>query len=228
MTTYSSDQNSVRNNSGKDGYYSRQELPAYAHSFLLTGILSPDYVDVTGDGISDDDLGDAVKFNYSKTAGIANPYGWRAPYDSSATYNEGFRSYDRDDKGHYISGSKELWYLHTIESKTMVATFKLQPRADLMEISEVGTKSNSGKAMCLKEINLYSKADFMAHDTFAIPIKTVHFEYSYELCRGINSHVNDSGKLTLKKIWFTYNGNNKVTRNPYVFNYNSTNPRLWL
>lgn len=230
LTTYTGDQNSVRNNSGRDGYYSREEMPAYAHSFLLTGVLSPDYVDVTGDGISDDDLGDAVKFNYSKTAGIANPYGWRAPYDSSATYNEGLRSYSRNDKGHYIYGTKELWYLHTIESKTMIATFKLQPRADLMEISEGGTKSNTGKAMCLKEINLYSKADFMAHDTFAIPIKTVHFEYTYELCRGINSSAvygggNDSGKLTLKRIWFTYNGNNKVMRNPYLFNYNINNPR---
>ncbi|HEY1201458.1 MAG TPA: PA14 domain-containing protein, partial [Niastella sp.] len=66
MTTYSEQENSTRNNSGKQGFYSRQEIPAYAHSFLLTGILSPDYIDVTGNGISDDDQGDAVKFNYSK------------------------------------------------------------------------------------------------------------------------------------------------------------------
>jgi len=228
LASYNSTQNSTNNNSGKNGYYSREEIPAYAHSFLLTGILSPDYVDVTGDGISDDDIGDAVRFDYSKTSGMANPFGWRAPYvTDSANYNEGLRSYNRDDKANYIYGTKELWYLHTIESKTMIATFKLQPRSDLLEIDENGTKSGTGKAMCLKEINLYSKADFMQHDTNAIPIKTVHFEYTYELCHGINAPLpgNDSGKLTLKRIWFTYNGNNKGVLNPYVFNYHSNNPR---
>ena len=218
--------NSTRNSNGKDGYFSLDNIPAYAHSFLLTGILSPDYVDVTGDGISDDDIGDAVKFNYAKTSGIANPFEWRAPYvTDSANYNEGLRTYNRDDKAHYIYGKKELWYLHSIESKTMVANFTLQPRADLLESDERGHKINNGKAMCVKQIDLYSKADFMAHHENAIPIKTVHFEYSYELCRGINYPVNDSGKLTLKRIWFTYNGNNKGVLNPYVFHYHNNNPR---
>jgi len=217
--------NTTHNQNGINGYYNREKMPAYAHSFLLTGLLSPDYVDVTGDGISDDDIGDAVKFTYSKTAGIGNPFGWRAPYvKGKATYSEGLRSYNRDDKGHYTYGTKELWYLHTIESKTMIATFLLKPRADMLDIDEYGNKSNSGKAMCLKEIDLYSKADFMAKGTAATPIKTVHFEYSYELCRGVNQPLNDSGKLTLKKIWFTYNGNNRGQINPYVFNYHPNNP----
>ncbi|THU39413.1 hypothetical protein FAM09_12980 [Niastella caeni] len=229
MTAYSGTENSTQNNSGKQGYYSRQETPAYAHSFLLTGILSPDYVDVTGNGISDDDLGDAVKFNYAKSAGIASPFEWRAPYNDSANYNEGLKTYNRDDKAHYISGKKEMWYLHTIESKTMIATFTLQHREDLLEISESGIKSNRDKAFCLKKIDLYSKADFLAHGTSATPVKTVHFEYSYELCRGINRYGNnagnDSGKLTLKKIWFTYNGNDKGKLNPYIFYYHNNNPR---
>ena len=219
--------NTTGNTQGKDGYFSKEQIPAYAHSFLLTGILSPDYVDVTGDGISDDDIGDAVRFNYSKAAGIANPFGWRAPYiTDSANYNEGFRSYTRDDKGNYIYGTKELWYLNSIESKTMIATFTLQHRSDLLGVDERGHKLDSSKGMCLKEIDLYSKADFLAHNgpVGATPIKTVHFEYSYELCRGINMPVNDSGKLTLKSIWFTYNGNDKGALNPYVFNYHPNNP----
>jgi hypothetical protein len=217
--------NSTLNSNGQDGYYSREELPAYAHSFLLTGILSPDYVDVTGDGISDDDIGDAVRFNYTKVSGIANPFGWRAPYIAdSANYNEGLRSYNRDDKAHYIYGTKELWYLNSIESKTMIATFTLQHRSDLLAANEQGNKVDSSKAMCLKQIDLYSKADFLAHGANAIPIKTVHFVYDYELCRGINRPVNDSGKLTLKQIWFSYNGNNKGTLNPYVFIYHPNNP----
>lgn len=232
MTTYSDQENSTRNNSGKQGFYSRQEIPAYAHSFLLTGILSPDYVDVTGNGISDDDQGDAVKFNYSKAAGIASPYEWRAPYSDSANFAEGLKTYNRDDKANYISGKKEMWYLHTIESKTMIATFTLQQRDDLLAINERGVKTRNGKALCLKQIDLYSKADFLANGTDATPVKTVHFDYTYELCRGINKYAqngivmgNDSGKLTLRKIWFTYNGNNKGRLNPYEFYYHNNNPR---
>lgn len=218
------------NHNGKDWYYNSEEIPSYAHSFLLTGILSPDYVDLTGNGISDDDLGDAVKFNYSKVCGIANPYRWRAPYVAdSATYNEGLKTESRDDKGNYIYGEKELWYLHSIQSKTMIATFVTANRDDLFAVDEAGHKVADSSAKRLKEINLYSKADFMKNGTNAIPVKTVHFEYTYELCRGANkavdlAHQSDSGKLTLKKIWFTYNGNNKGKQNPYIFNYNSLNP----
>jgi hypothetical protein len=219
--------NSTQNKNGKDWYFNREETPAYAHSFLLTAILSPDYVDATGNGISADDLGDAVKFNYTKVCGIANPYGWRAPFATdSVSYNEGLKTDNSDDKGNYVYGEKELWYLHSIESKTMIATFILDSarRLDQPSIDEAGHKTNNGYAKRLKEIRLYSKADFLTKDTFARPIKVVHFEYTYELCKGANHPLNDSGKLTLKRIWFTYNGNNKGKQNPYVFNYNYKNP----
>jgi hypothetical protein len=224
LTDFTPTENSTENRSGKDGYYSRQEMPAYAHSYLLTGILSPDYVDVTGDGISDDDQGDAVKFSYSKAAGIATPFEWRAPYSSQANYNEGLKSYPKDDKAHYIYGKKEQWYLHAIESKTMIATFTLQGRKDMLEIDESGNKMNNNRAFCLKQIDLYSKADFLAKGQGATPIKTVHFEYTNELCPGINTPGDTVGKLTLKKIWFTYNNNDKGQLNPYVFNYHKNNP----
>jgi hypothetical protein len=218
-------EDSTTNNSGNDHYFSSEETPPYAHSFLLTGVVSPDYVDVTGDGISDDDLGDAVKFNYTKTAGVNNPYEWRTPYSDSANYNEGLKTDTRDDKGSYVYGQKELWYLNSIESKNMIATFKLGPREDLAPISERGIKDTGYHvAQKLEEINLYTKADFLKHGANATPIKTVHFDYSYELCKGINKPKNSLGKLTLKRIWFTYNGNNKKRKNPYVFKYHPNNP----
>jgi hypothetical protein len=71
-------------NQGIDNYYHKESQPAYASTFLLTAILSPDYVDKTGDGISDDDLGTALKFNYSKLHYI---YKWRTPYQN-ATLNK--------------------------------------------------------------------------------------------------------------------------------------------
>ena len=58
-------------------HYNRQIVPAYATSYLLSAVLSPDYVDKTNDGVSDDDLGTAVKFNYSK---LPYSYRWRTPF----------------------------------------------------------------------------------------------------------------------------------------------------
>jgi hypothetical protein len=216
--------NSVNNTKGNDHYFSSELMPAYAHSYLLSGILSPDYQDLTGDGISNDDPGDAIKFNYTKIAGISNPYAWRVPAADSANYNEGLKTDDRDDKGSYVSGQKELWYLNSVESKNMIATFKMSERKDMAAINEDGVRLAGHPTRKLDEINLYNKADFKKYNTKARPIKTVHFEYSYELCMGANGVLSDSGKLTLKKVWFTYNGNNKGKLNPYVFNYNRNNP----
>lgn len=227
-TNYSSADNKTNNSNGQDNFYSSQETPAYAHSFLLTAIVSPDYVDQTGDGITEDDMGDAIKFNYTKIAGVKNPYRWRTPYtdnSNKATYNEGLKTDNRDDKANYVYGEKEEWYLNSIESKNMIAVFIIESRKDLWPIAENGAKVQDTLAKRLREIDLYTKADFEKGG--AKPIKTVHFEYSYDLCKGISrqiSNLQDSGKLTLKRIWFSYNGNNKGQRNPYIFNYNSTNP----
>jgi hypothetical protein len=211
----------VNNKEGNDHYYSSELIPAYAHSFLLTGVLSPDYVDLTGDGISDDDPGTAVKFNYSKISGIKNPYLWRTPYTDSATYDPGLRTDNRDDKGSYVYGEKELWYLHSIESKNMIAIFKTSKRADMAGMKESGERVNDMQGLKLDEIDLYTKADFRRYNTAAKPVKTVHFEYSYELCKGLVDA--NTGKLTLKSIWFSYNGS-KRKRNVYHFSYNKNNP----
>lgn len=218
--------NTHSNQQGQDWYYSKEEMPAYAHSFLLTGILSSDYSDITGNGITDDDLGDAVKFNYSRIYGPKNPFQWRTPSigGDSASFNPGKLTDYRDDKGSYVYGEKELWYLHSVESKTMIATFVLEDRADLFSRNERGDKVPNTAGKRLKEINLYNKSDFATNPGKAKPVKTVHFEYSYELCPGIDGP--GTGKLTLKKISFTYNGvkKNQNVQNPYVFFYNKSNP----
>lgn len=211
--------NTVDNQQGNDHYFSSEVTPAYAHTFLLTAVLSPDYKDLTGNGITADDPGNAIKFNYSKIAGITNPSNWRAPIGvNKANYSEGMRTDNRDGKGSYIHGQKELWYLNSIESKTMIAVFKMSKRDDLQEIDENGVMS-AGNARKLDEINLYTKAEFMK--TNPKPLKTVHFKYSYKLCPGINSNSPSVGKLTLDTIYFTYNNNRKGERHPYIFHYNA-------
>ena len=218
------------NTQGKDGYFNKEVIPAYSHSFLLSGILSSDYVDLTGDGITEDDMGDAVKFNYSEVYSLTNPYTWRAPFQQNkASYNEGLKTDSRDEKGSFTYGEREVWYLNSVESKTMIATFVLDAdRKDGYGVAGEDGGQGTKKLYKLKEINLYTKADFKKNGTNAQPIKTVHFEYSYELCPKNPGSLTDSGKLTLKKVWFSYNGNFKGKRNPYVFTYGGSNPEFSL
>jgi len=225
--------NSTRNTKGRDGFYQREEINGYAHSFLLTGILSPDYVDVTGDGITDDDLGTAVKFNYSRVdkrfsfAGkqFWYPFRWRMPIDENkARYNEGLKADAKDDKGMYTYGEKELWYLHSIESKNMVANFYTSARQDGTQVKgeNGGLSTSDHRQRKLDSIHLYSKAEYLKHGIAAKPIKSVYLKYSYKLCPDyiLNSGGSvERGKLTLDSLWFTFNGNNRQKKNRYVFRY---------
>lgn len=235
LVTYAQGENTVDNKAGRDGSFQSQELGSYAHSFLLTGILSPDYVDVTGNGISDDDLGTAVKFNYSRIdkksapkGNYWNAYKWRMPFElNSANFNEGLKSDREDNKALYTYGEKEIWYLHSIESKNMVATFRTSDRADGKQVvGEQGGRSTNpldASQKKLDRIDLYTKADFLAKGINAKPIKTVHFQYSYKLCPNYPLNENfgqstNTGKLTLEAVWFSYNGNQKQ-KNKYQFKY---------
>jgi hypothetical protein len=222
--------NSPSNNKGKDGYFNKEKMPAYSHSFLLSGILSSDYVDLTGDGITNDDYGDAVKFNYSQIYSTATPYVWRAPLSKdTAFYNEGLKTDNRDDRGSYTFGEREVWFLNSVESKTMIATFVLETDSIRQDsygaLDENGGINTNKRLYRLKRINLYTKADLLKNGIgSAKPIKSVHFEYSYELCKKNPGSLSGNGKLTLKKVWFSYNNNSKGKRNPYVFTYNGLNP----
>ena len=219
--------NSTGNSNGLEHYYSKEKTPSYATSYLLTAILSPDYVDKTGNGVTDDDLGTAVKFNYSR---LDNLYNWRTPFafgQDTANYNEGFMSDPMDDKANYVYGQKEIWYLHSIESKTMVAHFIMGDRDDALGVqSSRGALDATHKLKYLKEIRLYSKSDLRVNNNnpaITVPIKVVHFEYDYSLYKGLPNNVNHSGKLTLKKVYFTFGVNQKGKLNPYEFKYDTTN-----
>ncbi|MBX2922746.1 MAG: hypothetical protein KF746_11180 [Chitinophagaceae bacterium] len=237
------DNHGFTNTKGKDHFFTKDIMPPYAHSYLLTGLVSPDYVDITEDGITDDDPGDAVKFNYTMVYGQGKGYyRWRTPNEQNkVNYNEGLKTYSRDDKGTYMYGEKEVWYLNSIASKTMLAVFRISDkREDGLGITgENGGIDPAQKLRRLERIDLYSKPDLVKNGLNAKPVKSVHFEYDYSLCRNIvnnsgnpvdkngnavasgsSSNVNkNKGKLTLKKIWFSYNGNYKGVKNPYVFNY---------
>lgn len=224
-----------------DEFVSKNELPAYAHSWLLTSVLSSDYLDVTSNGPTEDDFGYWVKFNYEKVHGT---YRWRAPY-AEANYIDGYKTNPNDNKGSYLYGEKEIYVLKSIETKTHTAVFYTSSRKDTWQpASELnggvtgGSDEEGNTLRKLDNVKLYTKKELAGLDPVAT--KIVNFEYSYDLCpnvpnnKGVDEIVSvsdgeggrididlneKSGKLTLKKLYFTYQTSDRGRFSPYVFNY---------
>lgn len=247
--------NSVDNKRGLDHYFSSTETPAHAHSYLITAVLSNDYYDNDRvAGPSPDDMGNYTKFNYAK---ISN-FQWRHPVqENQAVSDLGQKSNDDDDKGSYVYGEKEVWYVESIETKNFVAVFNTSDRLDALGVKgENGGVNTSVKLKKLDNIKLYSRDEYEKNKTDldkAVPLKSVFFEYDYSLCEGVPNHVfaNPSdvlptiasdlfnkptrdaeyvntkpgrGKLTLRKIFFSYQNSELARTNPYVFDYSTQNP----
>lgn len=217
LVTYGSGDNSLSNTRGYENYFHSTSVPKYASSFLLTSIINDDYMDLTGDGLTEDDYGNYTKFNYSRAY---NDYHWRTPYQQNkANYSTVHHAYDDDEKGSYNYGKKDIWYVHSIESKNYIAEFYLSDRADAFSVlGENGGKDATKPLKKLDKIKLFAKEDRMKNGTSAVPIKTVHLEYDYTLCQGIPANPT-GGKLTLKEVYFTYGNSDKGKYSKYKFNY---------
>ena len=232
-------------NSNSDHYINKITTPGYAHTYLITSVLSSDYQDIDNNGPTDTDLGTYTKFDYTKAGdkGFVSDYKWRVPYDlKEASYNEGLKTSKKDQKGNYIYGTKELTYLKKIETKTHVAFIDLQDRKDAMGVAGEHGGQGTQAMSCIKSIRLYSKSELQngvkgiaidpGLESNIKPIKTAHFEYTYELCddtpsnisgtRSENGIAGSKGKLTLKKLYFTYRGSNMGKYTPYKFQYSES------
>ena len=208
-----------------DRYLNKITTPAYAHSYLLSSVLSADYEDVDENGPTPTDLGTYTLFEYEVAD---NDYKWRVPYDyTKAAYNEGLKSEEDDQKGNYIYGEKEIKYIKKIETKTHIAIFHLSNREDARGAKGEGPTAETeapGYMKQLDSISLYSKPEYDLLKEQASPIKKAHFRYTYELCKGVPNNLSGGGKLTLSKLYFTYRNSNMGKYTPYVFNYDSFNP----
>lgn len=204
-------------------YSSITKTPAYAHTYLLTSIISADYSDLTADGLSDDDLGTYTKFNYSLES---VDYRWKTPYPiNKAKYNRGLLSDCSDERATISGGSREQWILHSIETKNYIAEFHTSERLDaqgsndpiLGAIIPNQTKNSSYK---LDSIALYNKQERIRQGATAVPLKVVVFNYDYSLCKNVPNHNSfGNGKLTLKSI-FIRNGSSHIGyMSPYQFVY---------
>ena len=229
---YSGNCGSEPDMNGTEEFFSETNLGPYAHSYLLTSILGVDYVDLTGDGVTEDDNGYWVKFNYVKTYGESNSvnstsYKWRAPY-KDALYEPGLFSTAKDDKGYIEYGEREVYYLATVETKTHVAEFVISSRNDGFAASgKYASGAGTDPSYKLDAIKVYSRTDYAklgtGNESEARPIKTVHFSYDYELCDNtLNTPTSTGGKLTLQEVWFEYQNNSRGELSPYQFNYGTS------
>lgn len=232
--TYNPSENSTANESGIDHFFNAVETPAYAHTYLLSSVLSSDYEDLTGDGPSDDDLGSYTNFIYKNKS---SNYKWRIPFGNmKASYDAGLNSNPADQKGSYIYGEKEIKYIEKVITKTHIAVFHLSNRNDGRGVigENGGGGSTAGYMQKLDSIALYSKPEYAKNGVHTLPIKTAHFVYDYSQCKGIENNLdtsfsgnelsNDGGKLTLKKVYFTYRGSHMGKYTPYTFHYDGFNP----
>src|SRR5260221_1250153 len=92
--------------------------------------------------------------------------------------------------------------------------------------------------MKLDSIQLYAWADVAKNPNGAVPIKVVHFEYDYSLYPGVTNNSGASvmlpdpldpssatdvnakhGKLTLRKVYFTFGTSSRGKSNPYILSY---------
>jgi len=222
---------------------------AYANTFLLTETRTADYVDRGLDGPTPDDFGGYTKFAYQKlwggTGSSAQWYNWRVPYNG-LLYQRNSLSDPLDDMGTVASGQKEIVYLQYVQTKTHTAIFTLnsgsQIRVDGIdagvdnEANGGGPRANfenfrGGKTLkYLKRIDLYANSDLVYPQNIptpiggAKPIKSVLFEYSNELCQQLPNAVaqgssGTTGKLTLRRMWFEYQGITPEKISPYTFSY---------
>lgn len=235
-----SDASVGNSNEGTDKFFDYTRTPAHAHSYLLTEVLSPDYEDKLLDGPTPDDYGTYTRINYSKAY---DAYKWRNPFTpiykksdgSVESFYANFQDNNHstmsvnDNRGNFVYGEKEVWYIHSIETKTQVAEFVISKRTDAYECENKYGGIGSNSLYKLDEIRLYNRED-KEKNTNPTPIKTVHFVYetteSNMLCGEIPNAFDPNdltkkklGKLTLKQVYFTFGNSQKGKFSPYTFQY---------
>lgn len=252
LVKYQAGDNSVLNNLGRTQVYEKSNTPAFVTSYLLTEMLSPDYVDLTGDGVSPDDAGNYYKLNYSSPyegdGDKDDIWKWRLPmcsglntppsglgveYSNNLAYaNKNLHADKWDDMANYLYGEKEVWYAASVESKNLIAFFCLEDREDQFSmIDENGGLDITKPGKKLDKITIYSKNELEQKGASAKPLKVIKFDYDYNLCQKYVGNINTysgtygrSGKLTLKRIYI-YSGNSEEGKTvPIEFEYSLNNP----
>ena len=225
-----------------------KQLSAYPTSYLLTAIIGPDYVDSDGiPGPSDGDVGYWVKFNYR----LASPnFQWRTPFLGASFVrgpDNGRYVIDNErlsDKGYFTYGSREAWYLSSIETATHKAFMCVDrtgridavsaARVDQIEgdVDDINTPTSLfQKPWRLTSVRLFAKAALAGRTIDPStgcpdgnPLIEAHLDYADYNDQAapptawtslVNAAPNaPAGKLTLKRVYFTHLGNSRGKLEP--------------
>jgi hypothetical protein len=209
----------------------------YAGQWLLTELLSSNYIDRQLDGPSYDDFGSYVKFTYDKMHGDNSNsnewYHFRTPY-TGYYYDKGSFSDSKDNTACASGGYKEMYFLKRIDTKTHSAIFYTSSRQDdydAAEDMEAGKNENAignNTSQKLDSVYVYSKSEDGSDQHL---LQRTYFEYDYSLSAGFPSNESGEGKLTLKKVWTENENVRNAVIYPYEFVYtypgNNTYPSMF-
>ena len=242
------DGNLVAGSNGQ-GLLTKVTTPEYATAWLIKKIPSRDYEDRTNDGVTRDDKGDCVEFDYFSPWESADTkdqvYNWRFPYEK-VDVMQGIKDYPRDNMGSFTAGQNELKYVKSIETKTHHLEFiydanynDFYPANNVDQLRKDGypvddlikggitTRSDLGKyekTWKLIEVRLYSKgANGLKETNLDNYIQKVVLEQDYSLCQNHPSNIEGKGKLTLNKVYSLYRQSSKGEDYKYEFDYFDNN-----
>lgn len=104
-------------------YFEKRQLEPYVTHWLLTAVTGQDYIDKNQNGLIDEfDLGYWVKFDYGKWS---DAYLWKNPYGKDY-----FEDEENNDIKTWIRGTKEIYFLDRIKTRTHTALFIKSERED--------------------------------------------------------------------------------------------------
>src|SRR5690606_38879290 len=152
-------------------------------------------------------------------------YKWRFPF-KGAYYSKGYLDNKEDDKASFQVGTKDLFYVKSIETKTHVAVFETV-------FSKLFDADQNKYQKELVSISLYSKADPNWSPQFYLnpstpqptPIQTVHLKQDYSLRKNTpNSDAANQMVPALKELYFTYQNSTRGENAKYKFDYGYNPP----
>jgi YD repeat-containing protein len=198
--------------------WTRQDLPSFDYAWLLTAVLSPDYVkqgtghsctvydpDVNGTAQTlclprDGDFGGWVRMNYTPK----EKYYWRAPYQALA--GQVTEVGDQLYPTRYLetAGVKSVGFLESIETATHKAIFVTGNRLDGKGLfphdfhyASVGSLSAYPQA----QLRLLSRIDLVSKVFGSKVVSSTRFDYDYSLAKStVNSSAPGNGRLTLLAV----------------------------
>jgi len=156
-----------------NGYIKRAP---YASSFLLTEVRTPDFIDRTGNGPTNDDYGGYTSFKYRRAAGSKTKalldskdgnslekssrswFKWRTPF-TGYSYDPGKQSLVYDDQANVQMGEKELYYMSSIETKSHAAIFVTNMTDTTVTIDGVSVRLRGSQKERLDAFEAYNRGN---------------------------------------------------------------------